>query len=36
MFWLSVVAAAIIGIWLFKIVAAKSGIAGLNSFAQGV
>lgn len=36
MFWLSVVAAAIIGIWLFKMIAAKSGVSGLSSFAQGI
>ncbi len=36
MFWFSVVIAAVIGIWLLKLVAAKSGISGFNSFMQGV
>lgn len=36
MFWLSIVAVAIIGIWLFKLLAAKSGIAGLQAFAGGI
>ena len=36
MFWLSVVAAAIIGIFLFKLVANASGVSGLKSFADGI
>lgn len=36
MFWLSVVVVAIIGIFLFKFIAGKSGVAGLQSFASGI
>lgn len=35
-FWLMVVVAAIVGIWLFKMVAAKSNLPGLQSFAEAI
>lgn len=35
-FWLMVVIAAIVGIWLFKTVAAKSNLPGLQTFAEAI
>ena len=35
-FWGMVVVAAIIGIYLFKLVAAKSTLPGLQSFAEAI
>lgn len=34
MFWVMVVVAAIVGIYLFKMAAAKSNIPGLKQFAE--
>ncbi len=35
-FWVMVVVAAIVGIYIFKFVAAKSNIAGLQAFAEAI
>lgn len=35
-FWLMVVVAAIVGIWFFKALAAKSNMPGLQSFAEAI
>ncbi len=35
-FWLMVVVAAIVGIYFFKMVAAKSNMPGLQSFAEAI
>jgi len=35
-FWISVVVVAIVGIYLFKMAAAATNIAGLQTFAQAV
>ena len=35
-FWLMVIVASIIGIWLFKAGAAKSNMPGLQSFAEAI
>lgn len=35
-FWLMVVVAAIVGIYGFKVVAAKSNLPGLKSFAETI
>ena len=35
-FWVMVVVAAIVGIYLFKLVASKSNIAGLQGFAEAI
>lgn len=35
-FWLMVVIAAVVGIWLFKAVASKSNMPGLQSFAEAI
>lgn len=35
-FWLMVVVAAIVGIWGFKAIAAKSNMSGLQTFAEAI
>jgi hypothetical protein len=35
-FWLMVVIAAIIGIWIFKFIAAQTNLPGLQQFAQAI
>ena len=35
-FWLMVVVAAIVGIWGFKAIAAKSNMPGLQTFAEAI
>lgn len=35
-FWLMVVVASIVGIWTFKMVAAKSNMPGLQTFAEAL
>ena len=36
MFWLQVIVVVIIGIYVFKLVAANTGIQGLQDFAQAI
>ncbi len=35
-FWLMVIIASIVGIYVFKLVAAKSNLPGLQSFAEAI
>jgi hypothetical protein len=35
-FWLMVIVAAILGIYAFKLIAARSNMPGLQAFAEGV